>query len=170
MDLLFSIAITFTLCPYALYTWAYKFPASFSRLLTQGQLVEIAQWMKLICVACSLPTMYQAGMNGPGLVIGLPLAILGQYLSEVVYSLLGDAGVYYGIELGTVKPRRITGFPFHVSNPQYRGAVMTVIGLMMCVNITREIVMLITAWLVAYFYEICVENTKGGVIMPEPTD
>jgi hypothetical protein len=78
MDSLQFISIVFTLFPYILYTWAYRFPASLSRVLTQRQLVEIAQWMELICVACGLPTMYRAGVNGPCLVIGLPMAVLGQ--------------------------------------------------------------------------------------------
>jgi hypothetical protein len=69
--------------------------------------------------------MYRAGINAPGLCIGLPFAIIGQYLSELVYSVLGDAGVYYGIELAVVKPCRITGFPFLMSDPQYRGSLLT---------------------------------------------
>jgi hypothetical protein len=162
MDYLLSSAVTLTLLPYAIYTWAYKSPRTFTRFLTQKQFIELAQWIKLMSVACAVPTMYRAGINGPGLGIGLPFAIIGQYLSELVYSLLGDAGVYYGIELAVVKPRRITGFPFLMSDPQYRGSLLTVIAFLLFFNTTRDGTILILTWIFVYFYQICIENTKPG--------
>jgi hypothetical protein len=119
--------------------------------------------MKLLCLGCAVPTMYRAGINGAGMCIGLPLGIVGQYLSELVYSLLGDAGVYYGIELGTVKPRAISGFPFGISDPMYRGAILTVVAFLLMFNTTRDAVVLTMTWIIAYFYEICIENTRAGV-------
>jgi hypothetical protein len=110
--------------------------------------------------------MYRAGINGPGMCIGVPFGIIGQYLSEAVYSRLGDAGVYYGIELGTVKPRAVSGFPFVISDPMYRGAILTVVAFLLVFNATRDAAILTTVWFVAYFYEICVENTTGGVNAP----
>jgi hypothetical protein len=163
MSVLQFLTVFFIVAPYMLYTCAYKFPSVLSRFLTQKQLIEVSQWMKLLCIACAVPSMYRTGINGVGMCIGLPLAIIGQYLTELVYSLLGDAGVYYGIELGTVKPRDISVFPFGVSDPMYRGAILTVIGLLMIFNTTRETVVLAMAWIIIYFYEICIENTKGGV-------
>jgi hypothetical protein len=164
MDLPGLLSVVLTLGPYILYTCAYKVPSFLARFLTQRQLIEASQWMKLLCLACAVPTMYRAGINGAGMCIGLPLGIIGQYLSELVYSLLGDAGVYYGIELGTVKPRRISGFPFEISDPMYRGAILTVVALFLMFNITRDTAILALAWIIAYFYEICVENTRGGAI------
>jgi hypothetical protein len=153
-----------TLLPPLLYTWVYKFPAHFSRFFTQRNFIDMAQWLKIAIVVCSAPTMYYTGINGVGLCIGLPMAIVGQYLSELVYSLLGDAGVYYGIELAVVKPRNITGFPFQISDPQYRGVLLTILGILMCFNTTLEGVILLTAWTVAYFYQICLEHTRSGVM------
>jgi hypothetical protein len=95
-------------------TCAYKVPSFLARFLTQWQLIEALQLMKLLCLACAVPTMSRAGINGTGMCIGLPLCLIGQYLGELAYSLLGDAGVHYGIELGTVKPRRISGFAIEV--------------------------------------------------------
>jgi hypothetical protein len=158
------LSVALTLLPYVIYTWAYKFPSHFLRFVTQRQLIAISQWLKIACVACALPTMYRTGINPPGLCVGLPMAIVGQYLSELVYSLLGDAGVYYGIELAVVKPRKITGFPFQISDPQYRGSLLTVLAFLLCFNATREGTVLITTWMIAYFYQICMENTRPGAL------
>jgi hypothetical protein len=159
MDGLMAISMALMVLPYAMYTWAFKYPRSLSRFVTQHQLVQFAQYAKLICMACAAPTLYRAGVNGSGLFIGLPLAAIGQYLSELVYSLLGDAGVYYGIELQTVKPRNIGGFPFSISDPMYRGSILTLIGLLFCLNSTFDVVMLASLWVWLYFCQICIENT-----------
>jgi hypothetical protein len=162
----FQVAALITaLLPYMVYTWVYKSPSSFSRFFTQKQFIEFAQWTKILSIFCAAPTMFRSGVNAHGLCIGLPFAVIGQYLSEVVYSALGDAGVYYGIELAVVKPRRITGFPFEISDPQYRGSLLTVIGFLLFFNTTRESGRIITAWILAYFYQICMENTKPGMMV-----
>jgi hypothetical protein len=111
--------------------------------------------------------MYQAGINAPGLCLGLPFAIIGQYLSELVYSLIGDAGVYYGIELATVKPRNLSGFPFNLCDPMYRGSLLTVLAFLLFLNTTRNEIILMIVCTVAYFYQICVENTAPGRMMTE---
>jgi hypothetical protein len=110
-----------------------------------------------------VPSIFRAGVNGAGICIGLPLAFVGQYLNELVYCVLGDAGVYYGLELKTVKPRQISGFPFVISDPMYRGSILTLIGLLFCLNSTRDVVVLATTWTFAYFYQICIENTRGSL-------
>jgi hypothetical protein len=153
-----------------MYTWAFKYPRHMSHFLTQQQFVNLAQYAKLACFASAVPTLYRAGVNGAGIWIGLPLVFVGQYLSELVYSVLGDAGVYYGLELQTVKPRKISGFPFSISDPQYRGSVLTLIGLLFCLNTTRDIVTLMFPWVLSYFYEICIENTRGSLDQPSCTD
>jgi hypothetical protein len=165
MDFFQVAALVTILLPYIVYTWVYKSPSSFSRFFTQKQFIEFSQWTKLFSICCAVPTAFRSGINGHGLCLGLPLAVIGQYLSEVVYSVLGDAGVYYGIELAVVKPRRITGFPFGISDPQYRGSLLTVIAFLLFFNTTRESGMMITAWMMVYFYQICMENTKPGVMV-----
>jgi hypothetical protein len=163
MDWFMATSMVLMVLPYATYTWAFKYPRSISRFVTQPQLVELAQYAKLICIACAAPTVYRAGVNAAGLCIGLPLAFIGQYLSELVYSILGDAGVYYGIELQTVKPRNINGFPFSISDPMYRGSILTLIGLLFCLNTTRDVVILAFPWVLSYFCQICIENTQGAI-------
>ena len=151
-----------TLFPYIMYTVAYKCPRFVQRYLTQKQFIAVAQYTKLVDLACAAPTLYRAGINGAGICIGLPIMFIGQYLNELVYSVLGDSGVYYGLEFGVVKARHISGFPFTISDPQYKGSVMTVIGAAFCFNTTRDLMILTIPWMIAYFYVICVENTKPG--------
>lgn len=158
-----ALSVFSTLFPYLLYTWVYKWPRSLSRYLNQKQFIAVAQYTKLFDLACAVPTLWRAGVNGAGVCIGLPIMFVGQYLNELVYSVLGDAGVYYGIEFRVVKPRQIKGFPFTISDPQYKGSIMTILGAVFCFNTTRDLMILTIPWMIAYFYEICVENTTGAV-------
>ena len=155
-----AMSVFLTLSPYLLYTWAYKWPRSLSRFLTQKQFIAIAQYAKLLDLAVATPTIYKAGINAAGLCVGIPIMFVGQYLNELVYSVLGDAGVYYGLEFKSVKPRQITGFPFTISDPMYKGSILTIIGSTMCFNVTRDMMIITIPWMISYFYEICVENTK----------
>lgn len=167
MDFFLLATVVLILLPYLGYTLAFKHPRSLSRFLTQKQLVELSQWMRLCSALCAVPTMYRAGINNPGLCIGIPFAIVGQYLSELVFCLIGDAGVYYGIELATVKPRKLSGFPFNISDPMYRGSLLTVIAFLLFFNATRDGIMLVIMWTLAYFNQICVENTEPGNMVAE---
>ena len=153
-------SIITTLLPYILYAATYKFPTFVGKYLTQRQIIQISQYLKLIDVLCATPTLYRAGINGPGICIGLPLVFLGQYLNELVYTVLGDGGVYYGYELKTVKPRRIGGFPFTLCDPQYKGSIMSIIGGALCFNTTTDLMTILIPWMVSYFSIIIVENTK----------
>ncbi|OHT08737.1 hypothetical protein TRFO_04841 [Tritrichomonas foetus] len=160
MDALMAISIFTTLIPYVLYAVTFKFPNFIRRYLNQKQIIQISQYLKLIDFVCALPTLYRAGVNGPGICIGLPIVFLGQYLNELVYTVLGDGGVYYGVELRTVKPRKIGGFPFNLYDPQYKGSIMSIIGGALCFNTTRDLMIIVIPWMISYFTIIVVENTK----------
>lgn len=160
MDIFMGLSIATTIIPYILYAITYKFPTFVRKYLTQKQIIEISQYLKLIDTFCAFPTLYRAGVNGPGICVGLPLVFLGQYLNELVYTVLGDAGVYYGYELKTVKPRRIGGFPFTLVDPQYKGSIMTIIGGALCFNTTRDLMIIVIPWMLSYFSIIIVENTQ----------
>jgi len=163
MDFFTKVAIGCTIVPYFFYTWAYKFPKSFSRFFTQKQLIRASVWAKIVGCFCHAPACFRAGINGPGLCLSIPLVIVGQYLNELVYNLLGDSGVYYGIELQAVKPKKIGGFPFTLCDPQYKGSVLTVFGTFLAFNTTTEILQLAIPWIVSYFTIMIVENTKGAI-------
>lgn len=162
LDFTHLVCIFTTLFPYFLYTWAYKHPSSFRRIFTQKGLIQIATWNKIIGAAFHLPTCFRAGINGPGLCIAIPLVFVGQYLNEVVYNVLGDSGVYYGNEIGNVKPKMISGFPFTIGDPMYKGALLTVLGWFFAMNTTREIIIICVPWIIAYFTQVIIENTAPG--------
>ena len=160
MDIFMGLSILTTLFPYVLYAFTFKYPKFVSRFLNQKQIIHLSQALKLIDVCCAIPTLYKAGVNGAGICVGLPLVFVGQYLNELVYTILGDGGVYYGVELQTVQKRKIGGFPFTLYDPQYKGSIMTIIGGAFCFNTTRDLMIILIPWMVAYFSIIIVENTK----------
>lgn len=157
------ISIVSTFAPYFFYAWVYKYPRSFSRFFTQKTLIKASTWNKIIGCFCHAPACFKAGINGPGLCIAIPFIFVGQYLSELVYNLLGDNGVYYGIELKTARPVRIQGFPFTIRDPQYKGSILTVLGWFFAFNTTKELILLAIPWMISYYSIVIVENTQGGV-------
>jgi methylene-fatty-acyl-phospholipid synthase len=58
--------------------------------------------------------------------------VYGCHLNIMVHHLLGTTGIYYGVELGFIDPKKIvwvTGYPYSlISHPQYVGASMQLIG------------------------------------------
>ena len=55
--------------------------------------------------------------------------VSGQFLNLRVYDLLGEAGVYYGARFGVHIPW-VTAWPYsHIRDPQYVGAILTLLGL-----------------------------------------
>lgn len=160
------VSMITTVIPYFSYSWAFKYPNSFLKYFTQVQLIHFAQFMKLFTVMTSAPTLFYVGINKSGVVIGLILIFVGQYLNELVYSIIGDAGVYYGLELQVVKPRKIGGFPFNIHDPMYKGTILTVMGGMFCFNMSKEFILLLATWFISYFGMDIVENTESAIDMP----
>mmetsp|Transcript_7632 Transcript_7632/g.10870 ORF Transcript_7632/g.10870 Transcript_7632/m.10870 type:complete len:255 (+) Transcript_7632:292-1056(+) len=67
-------------------------------------------------------------------VAGIILCVIGQGLNIAVFQALGGIGVYYGYELG-YKTHMTNAFPYNtgISDPQYWGVVLCVLGIyMMC--------------------------------------
>lgn len=160
MDFLLYIAIITTIFPYIVYAMAYKYPNITKKYMTQKQIIQIGQWFKVIEALCSLPTFYNACLNGSGMIFGLPLIFIGQYLNQLVYATIGEAGVYYGYELKTIKPRIINYFPFTLGDPQYKGAILTVIGGFLCINTTRDLIIIDITWMFCYFSGLVIEHTE----------
>ena len=163
MDFLVAGAILTTMIPYLFYAWAYKYTDTLPKFLTQKRFIKISQFLKLLDVAFSLPILYREGINSAGACIGLPMIFIGQYLNELVYTVLGDAGVYYGLEMKVVKPRWIGGFPFTIGDPQYKGSIMTILGIYFCVQSTKEVLEITIAWMISYFFIVCVENSPSSL-------
>lgn len=167
LELIFRIIVyidvAITIFPYLTYTLAYKYTDKLPKFVTQNVFIQFAQILKLLEFIFGLPTLWFAGINNVGVCIGAPMIFIGQYLNELVYTVLGDAGVYYGLEMKVVKPRRISGFPFTIGDPQYKGSLITVLGIYFCFNSTKDLLLITMAWVLSYFYIICVENTKSYI-------
>lgn len=129
------------------------------KYMSQETLITISFNMKIVEAIFTLPFLYQAKWNGDGLIIGIPLLFVGQYLYNLTAAILGDGGIYYGIEMKTVKPRIIVDFPFNIADPMYKGDIITIIGIMFCFNSTKELMIIGITWIFSIFYSIIVENT-----------
>lgn len=162
-EIILGTACLLNIFPYLFYTYIYKYPRHYLRHFSQKFLIKWFTYIKVVSTLLHIPACMHAGVNKAGVALGYPLIFFGQYLSELVYAFLGDEGVYYGVELQTVKPKRIVGFPFNMGDPQYKGCILTCLGWYMMVNPTVETTLLMLSWAFAYFYIIVVENTKGGV-------
>lgn len=160
MDIILFLAIITIIFPYIVYAMAYKYPNITKKYLAQKQIIQIGQWFKVFEAIFMFPTLYNAGFNGSGMIFDLPLVFLGQYLNELVYAIIGEAGVYYGYELKTIKPRIIRGFPFNVIDPQYKGAILTVIGGSLCFNTTKNLMIIDITWMACYFSGLVNEHSQ----------
>ena len=160
MHWLVVLSSILTASPYLFYSILYKYGRQIRNYCNQKTIIHVAQAVKIINFIVILPILNQAGVNGPGISIGLPLVFLGQYLIEIVYCYIGDAGTYYGLELGTIQRRKIDGFPFTLNDPMYKGVILTIIGATMCFNATRDLLFSVIPWIVMVFAQTIVENTK----------
>ena len=163
LRILVIVDVVITIFPYLAYTLAYKYTDKLPKFVTQNVFIHFAQFLKLMEFVCGMPTLWYAGLNSVGVCIGVPMIFVGQYLNELVYTVLGDVGVYYGLEMKVVKPRRISGFPFTIGDPQYKGSLITILGIYFCFNSTKDLLIITMAWVFSYFYIICIENTKSYI-------
>ncbi|OHT09558.1 phospholipid N-methyltransferase [Tritrichomonas foetus] len=153
------IASVSSIIPYFLYGYAYLFPNRILRYITQSQFIDIIKFFKTVTFLSILPLTYKAGLNIPGVCVGGPLILIGEYLNEMVYRLLGIRGVFYGAEFGSVKPKeKLSQFPFTMSDPQLKGSLMIVIGACMCLKTTRELIAVTIPWVFSYFFLMIIEN------------
>jgi methylene-fatty-acyl-phospholipid synthase len=91
------------------------------------------------------------------LALSIALVVAGQHLNVLVYARLGHEGVYYGTRFGKRVPW-VTAYPYSViRDPQYVGAILTVLGL--AVIGPLDLVIFLIA---QYVYLIALESTPGG--------
>jgi len=67
------------------------------------------------------------------MIFGTLLLLVGQFLNASVYSTLGIKGVYYGIQYGTVVPKKLSTetFPFCLQHPLYIGGCLSYLGILL---------------------------------------
>lgn len=124
--------------PCALYTFIWHRPRAWTRVVAPTSptvamknaavTLKLALWTLLAANAQveSEWTLYATWW--PVYVGAAALVAFGQFLNYRVYALLGSDGVYYGCRFG-LKLEWVTAWPYsHISNPQYVGCVLTLLG------------------------------------------
>jgi hypothetical protein len=155
-------------CPYILYAVAYRHPGWFLRIMSPSHFETLALAFKVVSNCLQAYVCLRCGFNLTGSAIGLPLIALGQYLNYLVYRRLGKVRVYYGYEFGVVKGDILGGFPFSVYHAQYKGCIMSVVGLMLACNECRELTIATMLWIVSYLGITWVESGPSGPIPKDP--
>ena len=86
------------------------------------------------------------------------LLAVGQALNSGVYNSLGVVGTYYGVRFGYSVPW-VTGFPYNlgISDPQYWGAILTVIASM---NLLKIDAFYVWVLVLSYIYMMFVELSE----------
>lgn len=86
------------------------------------------------------------------------MLVFGQALNSGVYAALGTVGVYYGVRFGRTVPWH-HGFPYNlgISDPQYWGAVLTILGLKGLFQLQ-----VVNVWIMvlSYFFMMWVESRE----------
>jgi len=114
---------------YALYWLIYKKPYYFKET-PQRNIINLCFISRIYQIVNILP-------NKPlTLNINVLFFLLGQLLNLSVYYKLGNKGVYYGKELGTVNLPMIKSFPYNIipHHPQYIGTLMSLLSYMTMVD------------------------------------
>jgi len=101
------------------------------------------------------------------LLLGIELFILGQVFNIGVYNAIGEKGVYYGSRLLPNNEKNIPwvfDFPFNViAHPQYRGATITITGIVLLIanedTINRGILATNIVWAFYYAFSSYIEDT-----------
>lgn len=155
--LFFSIVI-----PYVIYSIAYKLPHVFKQFLNQDQLVSLSSVIKAVSMLLFGILCLNSGFNKSGLILAIPLIAIGQFLNYEVYHKLGKVAAYYGYELGLYNGPQIQGFPFTIGHAQYKGCLLSLIGMYCAFKPTFKLSMFTLIWCLMYFYILLVESTPCG--------
>lgn len=128
----------------ACYVWIARVPRSFRRWCARPPVVRLGEPVAVVRALFIGFKVLQATVfvgwclvlgdgspaprDGVAWGLGLPLMLVGQILSVLVFYRLGRVGIFFGDRLGHEVPW-CHAFPFSVlAHPQYVGAVMTIWG------------------------------------------
>lgn len=162
MDIIFWAMILSIFIPYSLYAFVYKFPYLFLKVFPPKAFAIIGEFFKPVEFGCIGYFLIKSGVSFSTLPFGLTFIFWGQVLNYVFYKILGADRVYYGTELGVTEFKLYTGFPFSIGHSQYKGCILTLLGLFMCFNQNRESFIGISLWILLYMFDIIIENGKPG--------
>jgi protein-S-isoprenylcysteine O-methyltransferase Ste14 len=155
------------LLPYLLYTFAYRFPRHYTKILPPRSVEMIGVIFKVISNCMQAWVCIQAGVNWGGAAIGFPLLIVGQWLNSLVYKKLGNTRVYYGYEFGLVPSDIQTCFPFTIHHAQYKGCVLSALGCFLAYNESLELTLATIGWFISFFFILAVEDGPCGSMKSE---
>jgi len=159
--------------PHIYYFFIWNYPAFFMKLFKDKVVKRIADSAMLIKVIQYTALIYWYLNNGvpvnplemsrlPFTAVGALLVAAGQILNFTVYKKLGIDGVYYGCKLGK-KIKWVYDFPFNfISNPQYTGCILTILGMAFIV-ISKEYLCqgafsIVYFWVFLYVISMIVES------------
>lgn len=117
----------------------YPIPYFNTRIIPQSMFIHICKTRVAVLMAVNILYLIKKyGLDyvvrrvstlGSRTLFGFLSVCIGQLFNLSVYHRLGDKGVYYGLQYGTVeKKSALEGFPFIVQHPMYFGGSLTYMG------------------------------------------
>lgn len=163
--LLIIVFLITMITPYMLYTWAFKRPKSFLAHMSQDNLVTVSSILHAITIVIYTVFCFESGFNKNGLIFSIPCISIGQFLNYQVYSKLGKVRAYYGWELDLDNGPQVQGFPFTLKDPQYKGCLLTLLGVFLMFKTSAQLLFTTVSWALMYVYMIIMENTPSGKVI-----
>ena len=148
--------------PYFIYAWAYRRPWQFLHYFKPERFEQIGIVFKVISNTLEGYFAITGGVNWSGLPIGVVLFVVGQVLNSAVYKRLGAARTYYGFEFGLLEPEIMTGFPFYLYHAQYKGSLLSALGMLFGFNPSPILTIATACWVLSYLFIIQVEDGPPG--------
>jgi isoprenylcysteine carboxyl methyltransferase (ICMT) family protein YpbQ len=144
-------------------SWAYLSPDSFSAHFSQQDLIKFWLTANGLTVALYLAICARAKLNIHGLWMSIPCVILGIAILVMSIRQLGVVRTFFGVELGVVDDAQpIQTFPFSLGHPQYKGAVILLLGIWFAFHHTVPLTFNTGVWIVAFLLQMIVESQPAG--------
>jgi protein-S-isoprenylcysteine O-methyltransferase Ste14 len=137
---------------------AYAYPDALKTYVTQS---EFVQWwvslniliVGLYCIAC-----LRSQINRAALWVALPCILAGAVLLGSGYARLGPLRTFFGREFGLVGGDPVASFPFTLAHPQYKGAILLIVGIWLAFRNNLELTAVTGIWVLSFLVQVFVEE------------
>lgn len=150
------------LLPPSIYAWAYLRPWQFLKYFAAVRFEQIGIVLKLISNPLEGYFALRSGLDMRMLPLGIALFVLGQILNSAVYRRLGGPRTYYGYEFGILPAEQINGFPFYLFHAQYKGSLLSAIGIFIAFAPSPALTIATICWVIGYIFIIQIEDGPPG--------
>jgi hypothetical protein len=136
---------------------AYAYPDSLKNTLTQPELIQYWVTLTILIAVFYAIACFRSQFNTAALWMALPCIIFGAFLIGYGYAKLGPVKTFFGRELGIVSGPLVTEFPFSLGHPQYKGAIILILGIWFAFKHNLELTIITGLWIVSVMVQLMIE-------------